>query len=231
MASPPPSSVAPTSQQEPPQKRKRGRPRKYSRPEDGPVPLGVVIATPAQLRPIAPKPEQFSSGEKRGRGRPPGSGKKSNPLFTLPSAKVAIQSAGTGAGGAAAARAAAAGQTFTPRVITVPVGEDVAGKILGFSQQGPRAVCVMSANGSISSVTLRHDSSFGGNTTYEGKYEILSLSGSFLFSDVGGTRSRSGGLSVSLAAADGKVVGGSVSGLLVAATPVQIVVGSFTPTG
>lgn len=45
--------------------------------------------------------------------------------------------------------------------------QDVANKVFGFSQQGPRAVCVLSANGSISNVTLRHDSSFGGNITYE----------------------------------------------------------------
>lgn len=37
----------------------------------------------------------------------------------------------------------------------------------------------------------------------------------------GGTRSRSGGMSVSLASPDGRVVGGGVAGLLVAASPVQ----------
>jgi len=37
-----------------------------------------------------------------------------------------------------------------------------------------------------------------------------------------GTRSRSGGMSVSLASPDGRVVGGSVAGLLVAASPVQV---------
>ena len=41
-------------------------------------------------------------------------------------------------------------------------------------------------------------------------------------SDSGGTRSRSGGMSVSLASPDGRVVGGGVAGLLVAASPVQV---------
>lgn len=41
-------------------------------------------------------------------------------------------------------------------------------------------------------------------------------------SDTGGTRSRSGGMSVSLAGADGRVVGGGVAGLLIAASPVQV---------
>lgn len=38
----------------------------------------------------------------------------------------------------------------------------------------------------------------------------------------GGARSRSGGMSVSLASPDGRVVGGGVAGLLVAASPVQV---------
>lgn len=37
-----------------------------------------------------------------------------------------------------------------------------------------------------------------------------------------GTRSRSGGMSVSLSSPDGRVVGGGVAGLLVAAGPVQV---------
>ena len=56
----------------------------------------------------------------------------------------------------------------------------------------------------------------------QGRFEILSLSGSFMPSDSGGTRSRSGGMSVSLASPDGRVVGGGVAGLLVAASPVQV---------
>lgn len=36
-----------------------------------------------------------------------------------------------------------------------------------FAQHGPRAICVLSANGAISSVTLRQQSSSGGTVTYE----------------------------------------------------------------
>jgi len=56
----------------------------------------------------------------------------------------------------------------------------------------------------------------------QGRFEILSLSGSFLVSENGGHRSRTGGLSVSLAGPDGRVLGGSVAGLLTAASPVQV---------
>lgn len=103
-------------------------------------------------------------------------------------------------------------------------------KVISFSQQGPRAICILSANGVISNVTLRQPDSSGGTLTYEGRFELLSLSGSFMPTENNGTRSRSGGMSVSLASPDGRVVGGGVAGLLVAASPVQIVVGSFLPS-
>jgi hypothetical protein len=57
---------------------------------------------------------------------------------------------------------------------------------------------------------------------FQGRFEILSLSGSFLLTDTGGTHTRTGGLSVSLAGSDGRVIGGGVGGLLMAASPVQV---------
>ncbi|KAL5667613.1 hypothetical protein ACJX0J_019834, partial [Zea mays] len=117
--------------------------------------------------------------------------------------------------------ACSAGANFTPHIITVAPGEDVMTKVISFSQQGPRAICVLSANGVISTVTLCQPDSSGGTLTYEGRFELLSLSGSFMPTENGGTRSRSGGMSVSLASPDGRVVGGGVAGLLVAASPVQ----------
>lgn len=56
----------------------------------------------------------------------------------------------------------------------------------------------------------------------QGQFEILSLSGSFLLSDIEGQRSRTGGLSVLLVSSDGRVLGGCVAGLLTAASPVQV---------
>lgn len=61
------------------------------------------------------------------------------------------------------------------------------------------------------------------NLYKQGRFEILSLSGSFLLSESGGQRSRTGGLSVSLAGPDGHVLGGGVEGLLTAASPVQVI--------
>ncbi|PKI65775.1 hypothetical protein CRG98_013847 [Punica granatum] len=119
------------------------------------------------------------------------------------------------------------GGNFTPHMITVNPGEDVTMKVMSFSQQGSRAICVLSANGTISNVTLRQPTSCGGTLTYEGRFEILSLSGSFTPTESGGAGSRSGGMSISLAGPDGRVLGGGLAGLLIAAGPVQVVVGSF----
>lgn len=121
------------------------------------------------------------------------------------------------------------GANFTPHVITVNAGEDVNMKIISFAQQGSRAICVLAANGAISNVTLRQPNSSGGTLTYEGHFEILSLTGSFMPSDNGVTKSRSGGMSVSLSGPDGQVIGGGLGGMLIAAGPIQVVVGSFLP--
>ncbi|KAA3459790.1 AT-hook motif nuclear-localized protein 6-like [Gossypium australe] len=122
------------------------------------------------------------------------------------------------------------GTNFTPHVITVNAGEDVSMKVMFLSQQGAHAICVLSANGTISNVTLRQPTSSGGTLTYEGHFEILSLSGSYMPTNNGGTKSMSGGMSISLAGPDGRVLGGGLAGLLVAAGPVQVVVGSFLPS-
>lgn len=39
--------------------------------------------------------------------------------------------------------------------------------IMSFSQHGPRDICILSANGAISNVTLRQPSTSGGTATYE----------------------------------------------------------------
>lgn len=45
--------------------------------------------------------------------------------------------------------------------------QDVSSKIMQFAQHGPRAMCVLSANGAVSNVMLRQESSSGGTVTYE----------------------------------------------------------------
>ncbi|XP_057955639.1 AT-hook motif nuclear-localized protein 9-like [Malania oleifera] len=184
-------------------KRKRGRPRKY----DNEVNAGAAAAAVPMFSGVSATPVEASP--KRGRGRPKGSGK----LQVLASAGVVFSNT--------------AGGSFTPYVETVHAGEDVVGKILSFSQKSSRAMCVLSATGTVSSVIIRQPGSSSGTLRYEGRFEILSLSGSYAFGESAGARRKIGMLSVSLAKPDGRVFGGAVAGSLIAAGPIQLVVGSF----
>ncbi|GAB2224566.1 hypothetical protein Droror1_Dr00005328 [Drosera rotundifolia] len=191
-------------------KKKRGRPRKYA--PDGSLNIAL---SPKPISSASPVIDFTASCEKLPKVfRPPGGAVRPH--------KSKDQFEGLGE-----LVSCSIGANFTPHIITVNAGEDVMMKIISFSQQGPRAICILSASGAVSSVTLRQPDSSGGTLTYEGRFEILSLTGSFMPSETGGIRNRSGGMSVSLASPDGRVVGGGVAGLLVAASPVQIIVGSF----
>ncbi|KAL9260752.1 AT-hook motif nuclear-localized protein 1-like protein [Drosera capensis] len=193
-------------------KKKRGRPRKYA--PDGSLNIAL---SPKPISSASPVIDFSASCEKLPKVfRQPGGAVRPH--------KGKYQFEGVGKGELVSC---SIGANFTPHIITVNAGEDVMMKIISFSQQGPRAICILSASGAVSSVTLRQPDSSGGTLTYEGRFEILSLTGSFIPSETGGIRNRSGGMSVSLASPDGRVVGGGVAGLLVAASPVQIIVGSF----
>ncbi|MED6172247.1 hypothetical protein PIB30_048294 [Stylosanthes scabra] len=210
---PPPHTAemtsSPATMQMEKEKKKRGRPRKYG-PDGSVVALStkpISSSAPLALPPVI----DFSAETKRGKVKPAG---------TVSRGKFEVENLAEWV-------PCSVGANFIPHLININPGEDVTMKVISFSQQGPRAICILSANGVISSVTLRQPDSSGGTLTYEGRFEILSLSGSFTPSETGGTRSRSGGMSVSLSGPDGRVIGGGVAGLLVAAGPVQVVVGSF----
>jgi predicted DNA-binding protein with PD1-like motif len=209
-------SGAPAQGNELPVKRKRGRPRKFATVDSMAAPAANSGTTESLFSALAkkiaapyPPPGSADKSEKRGRGRPIGSTKKQQ------LANLGVVLVG-------------AGKSFTPHILTVNTGEDALSKIMQFAQHGPRAMCVLSANGAVSNVILRQESSSVGTVTYEGRYEILSLSGSYVPTDgENGAKQRTGGLSVSLAGSDGRVFGGGVAGLLTAASPIQVVVGSF----
>ncbi|KAE9592632.1 hypothetical protein Lal_00028737 [Lupinus albus] len=196
-------------------KKKRGRPRKYG--PDGKVAAVARALSPMPISASIPMAGQFSAW-KRGRGKPIESVNKSYKFYE-------VEYAGQGEG-----IAYSVGANFSTYVLTVNAGEDITMKIMSFSQLGHRAICILSANGIVSNVTLRQPTSSGGTLTYEGQFEIVSLSGSFMPTENGLTKSRSGGMSVSLVGPDGRLMGGGLAGLLVAAGPVQVVVASFLPS-
>ncbi|KAL1547113.1 AT-hook motif nuclear-localized protein 10-like [Salvia divinorum] len=232
-SSPPPFQSIPTgatliSQSSTEQKRKRGRPRKYGPDGSMNAPLGSPNAAMPQHEQhqqqqnfsspaVAPQSTESvppgmdgpgSPTTKKARGRPRGSRNK-------------VKHHGQALG--------STGISFVPHVLNVTAGEDIASKIMAICQNGPRGVCVLSASGTVSMVTLAQQTSSGGTATFEGRFDILSLSGSFILTEAADQKSRTGGLSVTLAHPDGSIMGGCVAGLLVAASPAQIIVGSFMP--
>ncbi|KAL5830950.1 hypothetical protein ACOSQ4_016304 [Xanthoceras sorbifolium] len=137
-----------------------------------------------------------NSSTKRCRGQPKGSGKLQN-MASL--------------GGYFAETASG---NLTPHL-------DLAGKILSFSRNSSKALCVLSATGTVSSVVLCQSAYVGNGLKFVGQFEILHLSGSFTHTEVGGKNRRIGKLSISLSKPDGQVFGGVVVGPLIAATPIQ----------
>ncbi|XP_021743154.1 AT-hook motif nuclear-localized protein 7-like [Chenopodium quinoa] len=118
---------------------------------------------------------------------------------------------------------------FGIQVITVKAGEDIAAKLFLIGLAGGRSVFVCSAIGEISSVTIRQPGIAGGVIGYEGRYHLVTLNGSYQMKEVNGVSTTTGGITVTLASADGKLVGGLVDRLLIAATPIQLVIGIFIP--
>ncbi|KAJ4910031.1 AT-hook motif nuclear-localized protein 4 [Raphanus sativus] len=200
--------------------KKRGRPRKQNRDGSPAVTLSPMpISSSVPLTTVF-APPQRGRGRERGQTRvePPNNNTNwpRNPqMFEFNNSSHVEGSSQI------------AGSSFTTHFLTVNVGEDVTMKIMKFSQQDSRVICILSANGPVSSVTLRQSLTSAGTLTYEGHFEILSLTGSFITSETGGIRSRAGGMSVSLSGPDGCVFGGALAGLFIAAGPVQVMVGTF----
>jgi len=83
----------------------------------------------------------------------------------------------------------------------------------------------MSGTGTVTNVTLRQPASPGAIVTLHGRFEILSLAGSFLPPPAPPAAT---GLTIYLAGGQGQVVGGSVVGTLIASGPVVIMAASFS---
>ncbi|EYU35084.1 hypothetical protein ABFS82_14G141400 [Erythranthe guttata] len=185
-----------------PVRRKRGRPRKYGRGTSAAaVSLALSPSTSSHVPILRPS-------QKR-RGRPPGTGRKQQ-LVSLGGGSVP-----NGPG------------KMVPHIINVATGEDVKRKILTFSQGRPATV-VLSAIGAISAVNMRVSFS-SGTITHEGRFDILSLSGSFSNEDFNASNGPVGRLNLTLAGPDGLAIGGVVEGAMIAASPVQVIVASLLP--
>ncbi|XP_068329674.1 AT-hook motif nuclear-localized protein 1-like [Pyrus communis] len=111
-------------------------------------------------------------------------------------------------------------------MITISPDEDVAWKIAEAAQQRRRGIVIMSANGMLKKVAVIDPAHDAGVIRQEGQFKIIQMSGTFMIHDKEGTRR--GAMTVHLADSDGRVSLGAVGGALIAATPVQVFIGSFT---
>lgn len=116
------------------------------------------------------------------------------------------------------------GNGFTPYTISFTTGQDISRMFTSFSYLAP--VCILSANGIVSHVVLHRAATSGGTVLYEGRFEILMLSGEL--SDSNSLYNETGGLNVLLAGSNNRVFGGRLAGILISASPVQVIVASFT---
>lgn len=212
------SSPSPTMQQQQPPphhnsaeeqlvKKKRGRPRKYVPDNNEGCDLELSPMQSLQ-KPRVSSPLSDPNAPKRARGRPPGTGRKQR-----------LANLGEWMN-------TSAGFAFATHVISVEAGEDIVSKVLSFSQQRPRALCIMSGTGMASAFTLRQTGSSAPTLSFQGHFDILSVQGCYLVNEEGGSKSRTGGISVSLSRHDGFLIGGT-AGTLIAASLVQVVACSF----
>lgn len=141
---------------------------------------------------------------RRPRGRPPGSKNKPKPpvIITRESAN-----------------------TLRAHMLEVTNGCDVFDCVATYARRRQRGICILSGSGTVTNVSLRQPAAAGAIVTLHGRFEILSLSGSFLPPPAppGATS-----LTIFLSGGQGQVVGGSVVGELMAAGPVIVIAASFT---
>jgi predicted DNA-binding protein with PD1-like motif len=110
-------------------------------------------------------------------------------------------------------------------VLEVAAGCDIVDSVAGFARRRQVGVCVLSGAGSVANVCIRQPG--GGPSTVvtlAGRFDILSLSGSFLPPPAPPAAT---GLTVYLSGGQGQVVGGTVAGPLLASGPVVIVAACF----
>ncbi|XP_004501632.1 AT-hook motif nuclear-localized protein 17 [Cicer arietinum] len=158
--------------------------------------------------------KQNSSGDgatieviRRPRGRPPGSKNKPKPPVIITRDPEPAMS---------------------PFILEVSGGNDVVLAIAQFSRRKNIGLCVLTGSGTVANVTLRQPSTTPGATvTFHGRFDILSVTATFLPQQSGASPAVPSGFSITLAGPQGQIVGGLVAGNLIAAGTVYVIAGSF----
>lgn len=115
--------------------------------------------------------------------------------------------------------------TLRAHILEVSNECDIFESVATYARKRQRGICILSGSGTVTNVSIRQPAAAGSVLTLQGRFEILSLSGSFLPPPAppGATS-----LTIFLAGGQGQVVGGSVVGELTAAGPVIVIASSFT---
>ncbi|XWS52622.1 hypothetical protein CRYUN_Cryun11dG0086400 [Craigia yunnanensis] len=159
------------------------------------------------------------------RGRPPGSKNKPKPPIVI---------------------TRDSDSAMKPVILDISAGSDIIDIIISFARRNHVGVCIISATGSVSNVTLRHPVSHAPALSLHGPFGLLSLSGSFIGSSTLSSSSKTSqstssstspspcslsslscSFGVTLAGAQGQVFGGIVGGKIMAATQVIVVAATF----
>lgn len=145
---------------------------------------------------------------RRPRGRPPGSKNKPKPPVII-------------------TRETDPG--MSPYILEVPGGVDIVEAISRFSRRRNTGLCILTGSGTVANVTLRQPSTTPGATvTFHGRFDILSVSATFLPPSVlSQFPSSVNNITISLAGPQGQIVGGAVAGPLQAAGTVYVIAASF----
>ncbi|CAN1825948.1 AT-hook motif nuclear-localized protein 17 [Linum perenne] len=163
-----------------------------------------------------PPPSSTSDGatievHRRPRGRPPGSKNKPKPPIII--THDALSSSDS--------------PPMSPYILELPAGSDLIDSISRFSRRRNLGLCVLTGSGTVSNVTLRQPSTTapGATVTFHGRFDILSVSGTFSPNPAAAPLPDS--FTISLAGPQGQIVGGIVSGTLMAAGTVYIIAATF----
>ncbi|CAH8381914.1 unnamed protein product [Eruca vesicaria subsp. sativa] len=110
-----------------------------------------------------------------------------------------------------------------------PERYDIIEKIMSFTQNGSRGICVLSATGVVVNLMIQPLDSNRRVLVFKDCYEIISLTNKKEITESGRVRNETGGWHITIGGVDGCVFSGSLVGRLTAASPVQVVIGSFWP--
>lgn len=177
---------------------------------------GAGDSTVGRSSAVAPESSSAEASRKKPRGRPPGSKNRPKPPVVITQES---------------------DSSMRPLVLHLSPGCDLVDAVAAFARRRRTGLSVLTGSGAVANVTLRHPTSLSATLTLHGRYDILSLAGTFLFSDPPPRASASSPspapslqqfpLIVSLAGAQGQVIGGAVVGALLTAGPVVLVAAAF----